>query len=443
MNKIVYILFFVVLLSGIGGSIGVRKLGLLSELLSIAIFALLLPMAAKKKRLDIDIKYLVLLVFACLHVLIGLIINAVPLGTIALGARPYLKWIPVFLIPVIHCFSEDEIKRFLKFLLVLFIIQLPVVLVQRLILFRHSESGDPITGTLGYGASGALSTMLVSGIAILMAFYVTGRIKTTTMAAVTILLFLPTTMNETKVTMFLLPLAIIIPLLFSAERRISKQQILTTTAVCMVLVAGYIGIYNYYQAMAGRPGFIEFFSDSQQRSYVIGGNELSAEGLLRQEEVDVIGYKAEQVGEEKSARMEKIRLAFDTLSESPVLLWTGVGLGNASTSVAADFSGVYAPVIGMVSGGTIISFLLWETGLGGLGLFVLFLLFILRDAIALAKKGGIAGTIASGWIAVVLMVFVIMPYMNMLYFNALIYLFAFFSGYIASQRFRTRYNLIS
>jgi len=182
MNKLVFILFFVLIFSGIGGQIGIRKLGLLSEFLSVAIFALLIPMAAKMRRLDIEIKYILLLVFACLHVLIGLIINMVPMGTIALGSRTYLKWIPIFLIPVVHCFSSSDIKKILKFLLVLLVIQLPVVLFQRLVMFRHSESGDPITGTLGAGSSGALSVLLVSGIAILMSFYISGKIKTGVMA---------------------------------------------------------------------------------------------------------------------------------------------------------------------------------------------------------------------------------------------------------------------
>ncbi len=442
MNKVVFLLFFSVILSGIGEQIGISKLKLIPELFSVAIFALLIPMAAKMQRLNIDIKYILLLVFACLHVLIGLIINAVPPGTIALGSRPYLKWIPIFLIPVIHYFSDSDLKKILRFFLVLLIIQAPMVLLQRLVLFRDSESGDPMTGTLQYGASGALSVLLASGIAILISFYVNGKIKTRTMAIMVFLLFLPTTLNETKITMFLLPVAIIIPLLFAAERHITKQQIINIIGVGLVLVVGYISIYNYYQAQAGRPGFIEFFSDSKQRNYVIGENNLSAKGMLdRTGHPDIIGYPEEQIGEEKTARFEKIRLAFDTLSEHPLLLWTGLGLGNTSTSIASEFSGIYSPLVGNVSGGTILSFLLWETGIGGIALLVIFLLFILNDSISLAKKGGTPGILAAGWIAITLMMFILFPYMNPMFFNALIYSFAFFSGYIASQHFRVRYGL--
>ena len=443
MNRIVFLLFFILVFAGVGGQLGIRKLGLVPELFSVAIFALLLPMAAKTRRLDIDIKYVLLLVFACLHILIGLVINMVPLGTVALGIRPYIKWLPIFLLPIIHQFSTDDLKKLLKILLLFLIIQTPMVLFQRLVQFRDSGSGDPMTGTLGIGGSGALSVLLVCGISIVVAFYISGRLKTTTAAALLIWLFLPTTMNETKVTMFLLPLAIAVPFLFSSERILSKQQIAAIAGVCVVMVAVYIPVYNHYQAQAGREGFGEFFSDSQHRDrYIVGEGGLSAGGMLsKTEQPDIIGLSEEQVGAEKTARMEKIRLAYSTLSKSPVLLWTGVGLGNASTSIKEELSGTYSGIIGDVSGGTIISLLLWETGVGGVFLFLLFLIFLFRDSVYVAKQGGIEGTLAAGWTAVILIMLVITVYMNILFFNVLIYLFAFFSGYIASQKYRLRYKL--
>ncbi len=443
MNYVIYLLFSIILLVGVGSQIGIPKIALIPELFSVMIFALLVPMAARMRRLDIDMKYIILLFFTVLHVLIGVIINEVPLGTIVIGSRPYLKWIPIFLLPVVHYFSYSDITKILKFLLAMLLLQLPAILLQRLVLFRTSESGDPMTGTLGFGGSGAVSTLLISGLAFLMAYYISGRIKTRTMALLSICIFLPTTMNETKITMFLLPIAIIVPFLFSAERHITRQQVINIVGISVVLISGYLAIYNYYQALAKRPGFEEFFSSSEERNYVIGKGGLSAEGLLSEtERPDIVGYSEEQIGKSNTARFEKIRLAFTTLSESPVRLWTGVGIGNATLSIADSLSGNFARQIGVVSGGTIVSLLLWETGIGGISLFVLFLLFILKDSVSLARKGDVDGIIATAWIAVTGMMFLLMPYMNVLFFNALIYLYAFFSGYIASQRFRTRYNLV-
>lgn len=443
MNRVVFLLFFVVVFAGFGGQFGLRKLGLIAELFSLVLFALLLPMAAKTRRLDIHIKYILLLILACLHILSGLIINMVPFGTIVLGSRPYLKWLPIFLLPIVHRFSTIDIEKILKLLLFFLIVQTPVVIFQRLIQFRDSESGDPMTGTLGAGTSGALSVLLICGIAMLVAFYVSGRLKTGVLAGLLLWLFLPTTINETKVTMFLLPIAIIVPFLFSTERRLTKRQVTTIAGVCTMLVVGYIGVYNYYQAQADRPGFGEFFSDSQRRdNYVFGQGEISASGMLSNtESPDIVGYSEEQVGEAKYARFEKIRLAYDTLSEHPVLLWTGIGLGNASESAAKQFSGTYSHMIGEISSGTLFSFLLWETGIGGVALFLVFLSFVFSDALYLAKKGGPEGTLATGWLAITMITFVLSVYLNIMLFNVLIYLFAFFSGYIASQSFRSRYNI--
>jgi len=76
---------------------------------------------------------------------------------------------------------------------------------------------------------------------------------------------------------------------------------------------------------------------------------------------------------------------------------------------------------------------LWEFGVLGTFLFLLFFYFIFDDARRLAVRNGFAGTFAVGWGAVVPIIIVSLPYKNFMIFAVLGCLFWYFSGYICAK----------
>ena len=102
--------------------------------------------------------------------------------------------------------------------------QLPVVVWQRFIKYAAIQGGDPMGGTLGHGTSGVLSLFLLIVLSFLVAFYLKKRIPFWFFIISLFIVFLPTTMNETKITFILLPLSLLIPAIFlkSQRRKISK-----------------------------------------------------------------------------------------------------------------------------------------------------------------------------------------------------------------------------
>jgi hypothetical protein len=116
----------------------------------------------------------------------------------------------------------------------------------------------------------------------------------------------------------------------------------------------------------------------------------------------------------------------------------GLGIGNVSNSFFQQFQGKYAAYQEKFSAGrTALSLLLWETGLIGVFLSLIFLYFVFSDArYLIANEDGLSGTFALGWITIVVMTFITLFYKNIIVFNVLGYLFWYFSGYVAASRYR-------
>ena len=85
---------------------------------------------------------------------------------------------------------------------------------------------------------------------------------------------------------------------------------------------------------------------------------------------------------------------------------------------------------------TDLSNLLWEQGLVGVLLFIIFFWLVLQDSIYLRARDDIAGAISLGWISVVIVISGSFVYFSTFVHNIFTYLFWYFSGYIAAQRYR-------
>jgi hypothetical protein len=122
------------------------------------------------------------------------------------GVRSYIKFLPFFLLPIVHRFTARQLQTQLVFLLMLALLQTPLAFYQRFVEFADSmHTGDPVRGTLT--TSSGMSMFLVCAIAGVVVAYLHGRLRLRTMLLIAAWLFAATTINETKATLLLLPVA--------------------------------------------------------------------------------------------------------------------------------------------------------------------------------------------------------------------------------------------
>jgi len=138
-----------------------------------------------------------------------------------------------------------------------------------------------------------------------------------------------------------------------------------------------------------------------------------------------------------TGRIDAIVVPLKRLSNDPVQLAFGLGLGNAShSSLGPQFIGAYFPLYAgfLVSS---FSYFLLEIGIFGTALVFVLYWLIFRDSLAVARSDdSLTGSIALGWSGVALLVAVATPYKAMHVYESLSYLFWYFSGLVAARRMR-------
>lgn len=388
----------------------------LPEILSLMTVVLVVMLFATRKHVTLKGKYLIFFSLFLLFILGGIIVNKVPSGVVLAGLRSNLKYLPFFFLPIVYAFSDEQIRRQIKFLLVLSLIQCPVTIYQRFIKYAGVGTGDVVGGTLGQSTSGVLSVYLACTISLVVAFYLKGHIKRSMMIILVGLLFLPTTLNETKVSLLVIPFALISPALFLPGQMNKIKRILPVMAVCMVLMVVFVKVYDHIRVSQGGLTLGEFLERGEAEEYL---------------------YRGEKLRQEKGiSRFDSIEVAVDQLSKTGNLL-LGVGLGNASPSFSDKLTGEYYKKYWQLQPGmTNLSYLLWEQGLVGVLLFIFFFGLVLQDSIYLSTRNDIAGAISLGWISVVMIISGSFVYFCTFGHNIFAYLFWYFSGYIAAQRYR-------
>ena len=422
MQKLIYLLFLSCFLPEYLFSIGAapRLLTYLPEVLSIMGMAAVVFYGLRNKEVHLPPAYTLLFLFIGLHLVFGILANHVSTTTIFAGSRTYLKYLPFFFLPVVYEFSDKQLRRQLALLLALAILQLPVAAYQRFVLSAGLTTGDLVGGTLGGGGlrgSGLLTVFLMCAVTILVSFYLKQRIKGRVTIVALLVLVIPTMLNETKVTVFILPIALLAPALFLGESVGQKfKQLATMGALAVALFSLFVPIYNQFTTQGSDKGIVEFFTT---------GDYLQ-EYLLKDE-------KLIERGEVRGGRLNAILLPLEVLSEDPVMLMLGVGMGNISpSSLGEKFSGKYYDEYGAYTYGSM-SVLLWEVGLIGVALALGFCYMVFRDSVSGRTAEGVKGDIALGWIGVVLIITLTLFYTNIVTSNAISYIFWFYSGYVVSM----------
>jgi len=385
--------------------IGIRQMTWLPEFISILI-AISLPFrTAIKKEGSVPIKYFFLLFLYLAHIGSGFLFNDVTGWTMLSGLRIYTKFIPIFLVVIIFPLTEQEFKKIVLLVFVLAMVQFPVVLWQRFVSYATSLSGDPMGGTLGHSASGVLSIFLLIILSFLVAFYFKEQISLPKFLIALALAFIPTTLNETKITFLLLPVAFVFSAFFIKAKRQTIFRVMLVLCVFVVSFFVFRGIYNYYYNL--RYGYsIETF--------------LAMPGRVQR-------YN--------STRIDPMKYAFVYGMKDFRFVVFGHGAGNVSEGFTRKLNGKYVQE-GIYYGVGDVSFtkMIWELGLLGTILFFLFPFFVFLDSASMSRKPGFEGAFSLGMVNFAVFFFLSMFYTFTMDSNLLIYLFFLTAGYIVHRR---------
>jgi hypothetical protein len=349
----------------------------------------------------------------------GAVANAVEAGPLIVGMRRYLRALPLFLLPAVYAFGERPIRNQLLLLLALCLPQLPIAFSQRMqTLAAGGYTGDATVGMLAN--SGFLTIFLVCAVCILTAAFLRKRIRMPLFVVLFLLLLTPTMINETKATIVLLPVGLMVTFLTASPRGARLRKLFGAVALLAVFGALFVPTYDYFIKLKGGPGITEFFADREQVAAY-----MSKDAALGTRAVEDVG------------RVDALVTPLKEMARDPTHLAFGVGVGNASElSGSSEFTGAYyrrfAPFLKSAA-----SLFILEIGVLGLGLVLALYALVFRDARRVAETDDRTwGMLAAGWAGVTAVIFVATFYKNITASEAISYLFWYFSGVIAAHRVR-------
>ena len=219
------------------------KLSWASELLLCLVSVFLFAIFAVKQKITISINYIYFFIIFIIFLLSGIVLNALSPGTIFSGVRRYLLFWPLFFLPSVCEFTEAEIKLQMKFIAFVSILQVPFAVFQRFFFYEGVKTGDFVTGTLLSSPILTLNQLIC--IAVLTSFYVKGLVKLPSFLILLILFFIPTTINETKATLILFPIAIAVPVFLGNGRIINIKKVFLVFVSVFVIMLIFIPLYSY------------------------------------------------------------------------------------------------------------------------------------------------------------------------------------------------------
>lgn len=348
----------------------------------------------------------------------GVVVNAVEPGPIFAGIRNYVRAIPWFFIPAVYAFSDKEVRQQLRLLLLICIIQVPIAIHQRINTAAADRyTGDWTTGTLVI--SSILSIFLICALCVLTALYIKKKLSMKQFVLLFFLLLLPTTINETKGTLLLLPLGLLMTFFLATPPRKRFHSAVVATGLLSLALSIFIPIYDYVNS--GREyatPLTEFFT-----------NESRLQGYI---------WTNADVGSDKAGgRGDAIVVPVRYLSKEIGNLAFGLGLGNVSKSALGEaYTGEYFKLFEPF---VFTSFARLLLELGFLGILLVSALYwmIFTDARFVAKHdNGIKGALSAGWLGVVPVMFAAIFYKDVIAQASLSNLFWYFSGLIAAERMR-------
>jgi len=421
MNKLLYLLFlsaFLVDYFHAGLGLIPRIATWLPEIIAMLAFCIVALRFGLRKGLAIHPKYIYLTASYLLIIFLGIILNSTPPGPVFVGLRVYLKHLPFFFLPAVYNFSQEEFKRQLQFIFILLLLQCPIAFYQRLIQFRGHPSGDVVAGTVT--GSGVLSIIMICSISVILALYLNKKINFKLFIITACCLFLPTTINETKVTLFLFPVAIFFPAIFrKGYGNIKKvKSLLILTLIGSFFIAGFIPIYDHF-VRKDAPPILDFFQEGRHfESYLYKGTEDKTSGDIRRGDIVFLTYKR------LSKEWEKVALGF--------------GSGTLVESFLEGMRGETSEGLKYGSDALTLTYLAWELGLLGVVIYIGFFICFFKDSMLLRKRDDLFGSFALGWSSVIIIIGFSLIYVNIIGCNEINLTFWYFSGLVAAKAYRMK-----
>jgi hypothetical protein len=348
----------------------------------------------------------------------GIVNNAAEVGPMLSGMRFYLRAVPLFFLPAVLPLSDGQLKRQLKWLLALSILQVPIAVYQRWVVQSEGRfTGDDVRGTIG--DSGILSLFLICAVLVLTGMMLRGRIRPLWYWILFFMLLLPTTINETKVTVFFLPAGMLVTLFVAAERGKRLKYFAMACAALVVTGALFVPIYNYTQ---------------EHNPYK---NERDITALLTNQKAlgKYLSSDVGGVGTTKDVRRgDAIVVPFQFLAHDPATLMFGLGMGAVSPSnFGKNFEGAYYLLFKKF---LILSFTFFLLEFGILGLLLIGLLFwmVYFDTLKVVREDRTTlGALAAGWSGVVAIFAIDVIYTIFHEFASVTYLYWYLSGVICAR----------
>lgn len=394
-----------------------RYLSLVPELLSGIAVILVAGRLAQSRRFDLSPKYLVFFLLYGIHLVAGILVNDGGPGAVAGATRVYMKYLPFFFAPAVFNFTPAQVRVQLLCLTALLLFQLPVAVLQRVI-YAGATTGDVVRGTLETGS--IMSIILVSGIAMLLGMFLKGVISRKQFGWLFVLFLLPTTINETKGTLFLLPIALVIP--YWIAGRLNARALGAMMGLGGIAFVLFAGLYSYTQTTYNEgknASIIAFLTDPHWIMHYVAPQMMG-------------------VNTDRQGRLDQPIEAIERLSEDPILLLTGYGAGSVTRAPIDALEGERVELYndGLVT--TVGPYMIYETGLLGVAFWAWFFVMVFRDARRLGSEPGLPGALGLGWAAVVLILVASILYKHWVNVNAIMYPFWYLTGLMLALNVRLR-----
>jgi hypothetical protein len=225
------------------------------------------------------------------------------------------EFIPFFVIPILymHCFQSNKAEYFVKlydrFLLIFLVVQIPVSLFQ----FSRFGAGDAVGGTLGEGYSGVLTfTIYLSTYYLMIKNYDSHNIMKSLLKKWYLFLFwIPTFVNETKISFILIPIFIL--LLFELRfKNIFNRKLIFI--ILLIMAGGYL--FSYVYSRTSGESISDIFTEDYLTGYLVG--DITKDNI--------------HIGDD-IPRIMKLSLSFLVFNEEKLLTGNGIGHFKGGTEL--------------------------------------------------------------------------------------------------------------
>jgi hypothetical protein len=274
-----------------------------------------------------------------------------------LSLRTIWRFVPLLFAPSLLGWTDARRRRLVWLLVALCVVQAPIVVAQ--LLAYGNASGDPMGGTLGGGASGAVTTLVIGMATLLTAFYIYRAASRPLLLVALAALCLPPALNETKAFFVAAPVILGVMLLLRLNRN--------TTAVLLLVALSAVGLLVVAQSYGALYGHGRTASDL---SFLALRTDLKA-GRAKGGEL---------------TRMGSISYAVTRMKEDPIAIPFGFGAGSLVISqVAGSFGSLIEQTGAMLRNPVFIVRLVLEYGLIALFCFAGVMVSLYRTGLYVEK----------------------------------------------------------